>query len=211
MIRLSKYRPGVSLVEMLLFLGFFALVSGVVVALLFSSSEQRVRQEAIADVDQSGIQLLQTFTRRIRRAERILDPARGATGSILFLQMAQDSENPTIIAQGSGVILVAEANSTRPLTGSGNVVATNFLAYNTSPAVDKQSVFISFTISKTVPLTTNPKYSRTFEALISLFPDDQLEGNCGCTPPVCNEGSYRWGYCQTGSCSTASAALTCNP
>ena len=109
--RYSHIRAGTSLVELLLFVGFFALVSGVVVSLLFSSSEQRVRQQAVAVVDQTGIQLLQTLSRRTRRAERIISPAQGETDSLLFLQMAQDSENPTIISQGSGVLLSAEANS----------------------------------------------------------------------------------------------------
>lgn len=207
-----KNRPGTSLVELMLFLGFFSIVSGVVVALLFSSNEQRVRQQTIALVDQTGIQLLQSITRRVRRAERILDPVQGQTGSVLYLQMAQDSENPTIIAQGSGAIMVAEANTTRPITSSGNVAATSFMAYNTSPSSDRQSVYISFVLSRTVPLPTDPEYSRTFEALITLFPDDQEEGDCGCNPPVCSSsGSYTWEHCETSSCLPASVSLLCEP
>ena len=152
MYRIFRVRSGTSLVELLLFLAFFSLVSGVVVALLFSSNEQRVRQETIALVDQTGIQLLQSMTRRIRRAERIIDPLQGETGSLLFLQMAQDGENPTIIAQGSGVILVAEADTVRPMTGSGNIIATNFLVRNTSPDSSRQSVAISFVLSRTIGL-----------------------------------------------------------
>lgn len=207
---LSRCRTGTSLVELLLFVGFFALVSGVVVAFLFSSSEQRVRQQTIATVDQTGVQLLQTLTRRIRRAERILGPAKGETGAILSLQMAQDGENPTIIAQGSGILLVAEANVLRPLTSSGNTTVSRFMVRNTSPSATRQSVHISFRISRIVPLPTDPLYTRDLEALVTLFPDDQEEGNCGCGSPVCSgTGMYSWGYCSTGSCSKASITLTC--
>ncbi|HLD32700.1 MAG TPA: hypothetical protein VJB10_03890 [Candidatus Peribacteraceae bacterium] len=212
MYRIFRVRSGTSLVELLLFLAFFSLVSGVVVALLFSSNEQRVRQETIALVDQTGIQLLQSMTRRIRRAERIIDPLQGETGSLLFLQMAQDGENPTIIAQGSGVILVAEADTVRPMTGSGNIIATNFLVRNTSPDSSRQSVAISFVLSRTIPLPTFPKFSRIFEALVTLFPDDREEGDCGCNSPICSSsGSYSWGYCESGSCSVASVSLLCGP
>ncbi|KKW40446.1 hypothetical protein A2454_01910 [Candidatus Peribacteria bacterium RIFOXYC2_FULL_55_14] len=210
--RIFRVRSGTSLVELLLFLAFFSLVSGVVVALLFSSNEQRVRQQTIALVDQTGIQLLQSITRRVRRAERIIDPPQGETGSLLFLQMAQDVENPTIIAQGSGVIMVVEANTVRPMTGSGNIVATNFLVRNTSPEDSRQSVTISFVLSRTIPLPTFPEFSRTFEALVTLFPDDKEEGDCGCSSPVCSgSGSYSWGYCESGSCSAVSVTLLCEP
>tara|TARA_Y100000310_G_scaffold303681_1_gene342219 strand:+ start:45 stop:572 length:528 start_codon:yes stop_codon:yes gene_type:complete len=171
-----------------------------------------VHQQSIAIVDQTGIQLLQTFTRRIRRAERVLDPVQGTTGSILLLQMAQDDENPTIIAQGSGAIMVAEADAARPITGSGNIVATGFVAHNTSPSSDRQSVAISFTLTRSIPLPTNPDYSRTFEALVTLFSDDQREGGCGCSAPSCSSsGSYSWGYCESGTCSLAPITLLCNP
>ncbi|PIR53174.1 hypothetical protein COU76_02530 [Candidatus Peregrinibacteria bacterium CG10_big_fil_rev_8_21_14_0_10_49_10] len=205
-----RYRSGTSLVELLLFIGFFALVSGVVVALLFSSSEQRIRQQSIAQVDQTGIQLLQTLTRRIRRAERILDPALGETGALLLLQMAQDGENPTIITQGNNGMLVAEGTTVRSLTNSGNTIISNFVAQNTSPSTTRQSVHISFRISRTVPLPTNPEYVRVFDTLVTLFPDDQEEGNCGCGAGTCSStGSYSWGYCDAGSCLEANTTLSC--
>lgn len=211
MLRPLKNRPGLSLVELLLFLGFFALTSGVVLSLLFSSHEQRVRQESVSLVDQTGVQLLQILTRRIRRAERILAPQQGQSGAVLALQMASDSENPTIILIQSGSLTVAEADAVRPLTDSGALTTVAFAAFNTSSGPGRSSVFISFTLTKIIGLPGEPLYERKFEALVTLFPDDDENGDCGCLAPACSgTGSYyHWSYCDEGSCLPAPFTLPC--
>lgn len=200
-----------SLVELLLFLGLFALTSGVVIALLFSSHEQRVRQNAVAEVDQAGIQLLQTLTRRVRRAERILSPSIGSTGAVLTVQMTSDAENPTLFGVQSGALMVGEGNTLRPLTNSGSIQVTLFRATNTSVNAERPSVYISFMLSKAIAMPTNPFYTRTFDALVTLFPDDSQDGNCGCGTPVCSgTGMFTWGYCNGGSCSPSAFTLPCS-
>ncbi|PIQ76422.1 hypothetical protein COU78_06225 [Candidatus Peregrinibacteria bacterium CG10_big_fil_rev_8_21_14_0_10_49_24] len=204
-------RSGTSLVELLLFLGFFALTSGVVLALLFSSHEQRVRQNTVAEVDQAGIQLLQTVTRRVRRAERILFPAMASTGAVLTLQMTSDTENPTLFGLLSGALMVGEGNVLRPLTDSGSLQATQFTATNTSVNTERSSVYITFTIAKSIALPNHPLYTRTFDALVTLFPDDTQDGTCGCSAPICSgTGMFTWGYCNGGSCSPSAFTLPCS-
>lgn len=205
------HRAGTSLVELLLFLGFFALSSGVVIALLFSSHEQRVRQQAVAEVDQAGIQLLQTLSRRIRRAERVLYPSIGSTGSVLALQMTQDTENPTLFGVLTGALMVGEGNAQRPLTDSGSLQTLAFQAANTSASADRPSVRITFTLSKIIATPLQPMYVRSFDALVTLFPDDTQDGNCGCSTPSCSgTGMFTWGYCNSDSCLPSAFTLPCN-
>jgi Tfp pilus assembly protein PilW len=207
---LLRFRPGSSLVELLLFLGFFALTAGVAVALLMSNSEQRLRQQAVAQVDQTGVQLLQTLTRRIRRAERILDPPLGETGAVLALRMAQAGENPTVLYMQTGALMAGIYNDTSPLTDAGQMVAANFVARNTSVSETRQSVLVSFTLSRTISLPQSPTYTREFTTLITLFPDDQEEGSsCGCAVPACVGGTYQWEYCEGETCSAAPVSFSC--
>ena len=201
-------RPGTTLVELLLFLAFFALSSGVLITFFFMTSEQRVRQQAIATVEQTGVQLTQTLTNRIRSSERILDPALGATGSLLALQLSDADLHPTIITLSGSLLYVGEANTIKAIS-SDDVEISNLLITNTSSAADRASVLIQFTVMRTVPLSIPLDYSRTFETLIPLFPDNQPNPPCSCSAPSCVSGSYDWDYCVDTTCTDATVALPC--
>lgn len=203
-------RPGTTLFELILFLAFFSIAFGAVMVLLFGTGEQRKRQEGIALVDQTGMQLLQTISRRVRSAERVLDPPRGASGTVLTLQMAAIADNPTIITAQNDRLVAAEYDTITGLTASGTVVVKDFVVRNTSPADATPSVHISFTLTKKLGIPSQPTYSRQFETLVTLFPDDQQQGNaCGCAQPVCDTGTYRWEYCDAEICEPGPTGISC--
>lgn len=206
--KLPKARSGTSLIELLLFLAFFGLSSGVLLAFFFMTSEQRVRQQAIATVEQTGVQLTQTLSNRIRSSERILDPAIGTSGSILALQLADDILHPTIVGLSGSFLYVGEANTLKVIS-SDDVIISDFIVQNTSSAEDKASVLIQFDVSRTIPLSIPLDYVRKFEALVPLFPDDQPAPPCSCASPSCSAGSYTWQYCVDTVCTPATVNLPC--
>ncbi len=201
-------RQGTTLVELLLFLAFFALSSGVILAFFFSTTEQRIRQQTVMTVDQSGIQLLQTLSQRIRNAERVLYPALGASGTVLALQMPIEEDSPSIFALSGGTIVLVSHDSPLIL-GAERVVISNFVARNTSATSERQSVLISFTLSRSIPLTTPLVYRRPFEMLVTLFPDDATNSHCSCTAPACMSGQFEWQICDADVCSNATTPLEC--
>ena len=206
----KQFRSGTSLVELVIFTAFFALASGSVLVLLFGTGEQRKRQEGIALVDQTGVQLLQTIGRRVRAAERLLDPAVANSGSVLALQMATQADDPTIFVVQSGALMAAEYDEILPLSNSGDLVISNFVVRNTSPAYDRPSVHISFTLTKSLGIPSQPTYARDFESLVTLYPDDQEQGNaCSCTAPSCVGGIYQWQYCVIDTCTDSPDLLPC--
>ena len=207
--KIRQFRPGVSLIELLLFIGFFALCSGVVVAVLFFSNEQYIRQRIVVDVEQEGMQLMQAITRRIRRAENILVPLLNTSGSVVVLQMANQDQNPTIFAIQSGAIIVAEHDAVRALS-SGKFPVTGMYFYNTSASEERLSLLVKFEATREIPLPVGSMYTRTFETLVTLFPDDYPTGNeCGCNPPMCQGGVLSWEVCDSDTCSPASQTLPC--
>ncbi len=205
-----RSRPGVTLVELLLFLGLMAITSSALIGFFFSTSENQLRQEALSDVDQNGAQLMQLFAYRVRHAERIRYPAKGATGSVLMLQMAPLEQDPTVIGVQSGAMLMDDAEQ-EYLLSDVDVTVKNFLVRNTSASATRQSLFISFDLEKTLPLAKNPTYTRHFESTFSLFPVDTTYGNsCNCTGMQCLGGVYVWGMCKDGTtCVSASGSLLC--
>lgn len=201
-------RPGTTLVELLLFLAFFALSSGVLISFFFMTSEQRVRQQTIATVEQTGVQLLQTLTNRIRSSERILDPARGASGSLLALQLVDEALHPTVMTLSGSLLYAAEANTLKTLS-SDDVIITDFVVRNTSSADDKPSVLVRFDVSRSVPLSIPLTYTRRFEVLVQLYPDDEPNPPCSCDAPSCTSGSYDWQYCVDSVCTDATVTVPC--
>lgn len=195
-----RTRSGVTLVELLIYLGLLGVVGGGIVFLLFSSSEDRIHQEVRASVEQEGVQLLQSLVSRIERAERVLLPPRLATGSILALQVSGIAEDPTIIVSQSGTLILIQ-RETKRLLSSPQLTVSELRFRNTSPSSDRPSVALSFLVSRSVPLPGSPPASRRFERTVALFPESSPTGNsCGCAPPSCIGGWYTWGICDGGSC-----------
>lgn len=205
-------KAGTTLVELLLFLAFFTIVGGTVVSILFATSDQRSRQQTITTVERTGLQMLQGMQWRIEQAERILDPLPGATGGILALQMASESDHPMIIAEENGTLVLVLGETKKNLVDAGPTLQ-EFSVRNTSPSVDHPSILLSFTLTAAYPLPSSAvqEYSRRFEMLVSLLPKDNPTGDdCGCVPPSCQEGIYRWEVCSGHTCSPASITLPCS-
>jgi type II secretory pathway pseudopilin PulG len=201
-----RSRAGITLVETLLFLGILAIMGSVVVGVILSTQTARIRQQSIAALEQRGNQVLQSLTRRIRRAEAVLYPAAGATGSIISLQMAINSEHPTIFSSTGGNLLQIEKTD-QDFIFSGPVTVTNLVFRNIGGA----SVTVGFDLTATIPLPKPQLYRRHFEGNVTLFPDDQSEsGGCGTCPAVtCQNHQYRWYYCSNDVCTQSSEYVGC--
>ncbi|MDO8468652.1 MAG: type II secretion system protein [Candidatus Peribacter sp.] len=205
-------RPGTTLVELLLFLAFFAVVGGTVISILFATSDQRVRQQTIASVERTGLQALQGLRWRIEHAERVTDPPRGHSGSNLALQMASESDDPLIIGADSGSLVFVLHDTKKTLTPEGMTVS-HFVVRNMSPSATHPAVLLSFDLAETYPLPSSQvsQYLQHFEMAVSLLPDDAPVGNeCGCAVPACQGGTYRWQVCTADECVPAITTLPCS-
>lgn len=208
--RISSSHPGLSLVELLLFVGLLALMGGAIVGFFILTSESRIRQQTTTDVEQNIIQLHQFLAYEIRHAERIIDPPLGRSGSVLALQTTGIAANPTIITVQSGYVLLVRGES-EYLISPPEVTVTDFRVFNTSPTASRASLGFTFTVSRLIPIPSRPTYSRKHEGAVTVLPDDALIGNtCGCAVPRCDGGKYEWEICESGSCRALSGALLCS-
>ncbi len=203
-------RPGATLIELLIFLGILAMVVAVALPMFYSATENRLLQQTISIVEQNGTQMLQNASLHIRNAERVVSPAAGQTGSVLVLQTSSGATDPTIIGISSGTLVIIEHASKQPVS-SPQVAIQNFVVRNTSVSATRPSVRITFTLSRTIRLQMPHSYSRSFDATVSLLPDDIATGNpCGCPPPTCDGGdTYTWRVCQAGVCYAATTSMEC--
>lgn len=203
-------RRGTTLVELMIFMVILGMVVMITLPVLFSAVENRLLQTTISIVEQNGAQILGNVSQRIRAGEKIISPPAGQTGSILVLQTASGSTDPTIIGLNSGALIIVE-HLTRDTVSTEQVAVTRFVVRNTSTSASRQSVSISFTISRTIRLQMPHSYTRSFETTVVLLPTDVITGNaCGCLAPTCGANNvYTWEVCESGSCYQASTMLEC--
>lgn len=203
-------RRGTTLVELMIFMVILGMVVMITLPLLFSAVENRLLQTTIAIVEQNGAQILGNVSQRIRAGEKILSPAAGQTGSLLVLQTASGTTNPTIIGLNSGALIIIE-HLTRDKVSTEQVAITRLVVRNTSTSSTRQSLSLSFTVSRTIRLQMPHTYARSFETTVALFPTDVLMGSsCGCLTPACaGNNVYTWDVCETDGCYSASTNLDC--
>lgn len=205
----GAHRPGTTLIELLLFTAILVIVSVSVIPILFYATEDRLLQQTASVVEQNGTQLLQTIAYRVRHAERIISPSPGTAGSVLVLQTSSGATNPTIIGISTGAMLFI--HHTIQETLSSTQVAVEDLEFrNTSTSATRQSVQVTFRLSRTIRLQSPRSYSRQFEAVFTVFPDDDLhEEDCVCAVPGCAGDYYAWQVCEEAQCLTAQTELEC--
>ena len=197
------------MIELLLFMSFFAVTAGIVVALLLATNENRIRRQTIAAVELSGVQMSQTLEQVVRTSERVLDPPAGATGSVLALQVSDSTVDPTILSLQTGALVLVRKDTVQTLSPS-EVSISDFSVANTSIATNRNSLTIQFTVTRSIPLVPPFSYQRLFELTLRLFPDDDLQGNaCSCPTPTCSGGTYDWDICVSDTCTDPTTILRC--
>gem|GEM_PF-463568 len=207
-----RLRPGVTLVELLVFVAVFAIVAFTVLPLLFTATENRMNQQSMSLVEQNGAQVLQNIGYRLQYAERITDPPPQQEGSVLTLQTGCGATNPTIIGVQSGTMIIIR-NRTKQEVTSSEVVVKDFRIQNTSASATQQSFRVSFRVERTIQFKDPRVYARTFEGLFTLSPSDRTAGSaCGgvaCAAPACAGGSYTWEVCEGQACQEVSLPMDC--
>lgn len=145
--REKHWRPGASLLELILFIGITTMMTGVIVSFSLLSTQMGFREEIVAAVEQSGSFAADVITRKVNAAQSVT-----ATPTQLTLTMSDPSLNPTVIELDGGKIRITEGFSTSYLTpGSVAVENLNFVLLGATET-SKRGVTVSFSVaSKAAP------------------------------------------------------------
>jgi hypothetical protein len=200
-------RAGLSLVELLLFVGILGLSTSALVGFFLFSTDGRIRQTIAGDVDQNAIQLQQFLEHEILQADSIIDPPIGKSGSILTLKVSDTASSPTIVSVVDTYMILIRRDA-QYIFSSPDVRISAFRAYNTSPSADKPSVTVEYTLSRDIPTPNGGTYSKTIRQAVSVLPH-QASSVCSCSSPVCDGGYYEWQICTSGACGAMSGVILC--
>jgi type II secretory pathway pseudopilin PulG len=157
-------RSAFTIVEVILYMGIVAIMSGTIIPMLVSATESRQRQDAIALVEQNGQQLIQSIIIEVRNAERIIEPSTGSSGIILTLQHKEESKNPTIFALSDGALVMIQGKE-KSILSSPLVGVTSFAVDNVSPSDNRGSITVVLNVRRIIRLFRPLEYNAQFDTI----------------------------------------------
>lgn len=173
---MDKYRTekrnnsaGFTLVEILLYVSIISVMLTVISIFMFSVLQSQAKFKTISEVDQQGIQIVQSITQSIRNANSITVPSQGATEQTLTLGFLDSVKNPTVFnSDGTNIQIKEGINSIFPLTNS-KVIISGLSFSNVSKTNTPGIVKFQFTLTHINSSGRNEyDYSKTFYGSTSL-------------------------------------------
>src|SRR3989344_3076405 len=147
-------RSGASLLELIMFIGITTMMAGVVVSFSLLSSQVGIRDEVMANVEQTGGFAVDMIARKVQAAEYVT-----ATPTKLTLTMSNPGVNPTVIELDNGRIRLTEGTAVSYITPeSTEVDSLNFVLLGQT-SMTKRGVTVSFDIAS----KTQGDVSETFD------------------------------------------------
>ncbi len=160
-----------TLIELVLYL---AMISGIMLTISYSLAtllEARIKNQAIAEVNQQGQQVLQIITQISRNSIAIRLPVPQSSSNAMTLTVPNPND-PTIFTLVSNAIMISEGGGTQiPLT-NGRVVVSDLSFRNLTRTNTPGTVKIQFTLTHLNPENRSEyAFSKTFYGTATLrFP-----------------------------------------
>lgn len=169
LIRSKRTARGFTLLELLLFIGLAAILMMACVGLLFIALQARLKNQAVAEVEQQGQQVLQMLMRTALDADGIVSPATGTSATSLSLKMPSPVASPVVFDSATGVMRMTEAGGAAVALSSSRVVVSDLLFRNLSTSGGSGTVRIEFSLSHLNPGARNEyEYVQTFQGTANL-------------------------------------------
>jgi prepilin-type N-terminal cleavage/methylation domain-containing protein len=160
-----KSESGFTLLEVIVYLALFAIVSSGVVLLTLNAYYSRAKAVSIDEVSQNSRLVMGQIAQAIRNASSITSPATSTTSTLIRLQMPNSTRNPTYFDLSSGAVVTkVGSNATSTLT-SHKVKVNDFFFHNISYAKTPGAARLQMTIQyASSTLGREYQYERTYYA-----------------------------------------------
>lgn len=154
---------GFTLVELLLYISIVSVVILVMSGVFYLVLQARVKNQTVAEVEQTGAQVMQQVTQTIRNANAVNSPSPGNTAASISLSVVDAAKDPTTFDLSSASIRIAEGTSPSVALTSSRLSASNLTFQNLARAGTADTIRIQFTLSHINPQGQNEyQYQQTF-------------------------------------------------
>lgn len=205
-------QKGFTLIELLLYVAIVGILLLSAVGFFALSTEARVKNQAISEVNQQGVAAMDNILQSIRNATAVTAPALGATGSSLTLTVPTAALSPTIFDLGNAGTVMGYSSD----GGSTDINNSNFINATKFTASASGTISVLYAmVGPVVAASPNNKsqmaiYSGTASApttLLASSGDTALTPNAwnafGIAPVNVVSGQVYWlGYNTNGTAST---------
>lgn len=136
----QKNKAGFTLIELLLYTALtivmIALLGGIGVSVL----ESRTKAHALEEVHYTAQFVFEKITASIQSAESVNGLEPQATGTVLSLEMADQSKNPTVFELHEGGVLFTEGTQNPVMLSTSGVLITDLIFTNVSALSSSPSI-----------------------------------------------------------------------
>jgi cysteine-rich repeat protein len=204
----SDVRPGLTLVELLLFIAIVSIMAASVVSFSLMSKRVEGQGEILAEVEQNGNLVVQELMRQIEQADTVIEPTPGSSSHTLILARYDTAQGPTgysAFQTHRGRLRVIEDAGALALLTTRDVEVQDliFLHYGNPSGEGSTGVSFAFRVAakKKRWARSSDEVDRVFRGSASVFPSScTTDGDCA-GADVCCSGTCRRN-CLTPLCSS---------
>ena len=167
--RLLGQTGGYTLLELLLYISLYSIIMMSIMGLLLTLLQVRIKSRTVAEVDQQGIQIMQSITQAIRNSDNINSPLVGASADALSLDMPEATLDPTVFDLSNGTARITEAANAPVVLSNSLVTVSDVTFTNLSRPQTPGNIRVQFIITYINNAGRNEyDYSKTFTGNASL-------------------------------------------
>lgn len=147
----NNNKSGLTLIELLLYIAIFSIIITAVVSVGISATAQRVRNNAVAEVDYQGEAVMSYITQTIRNSQTLNSPTPNNASENISINTINSANNPTVfdsVSDGARQrIRVREGSPTVDNYLTNNrVTVTNISFVNSTVNGGRDSIRIQYTL-----------------------------------------------------------------
>ncbi|HKX73531.1 MAG TPA: type II secretion system protein [Candidatus Saccharimonadales bacterium] len=160
---------GFTLIELLLYVTIVGTLLTAVTIFFATTTEARVKNQSIVEVDQQGTLVMNHMLQTIRNADSITAPAAGATAASLTLAVPTAGLSPTIFDLNGTTLQVKEGVAAAVALTNNKVQVSGLTFKNLTRASTPGIIQVSFTMSRINAGGRNEyDYQKTFVSSAAL-------------------------------------------
>lgn len=168
-IKRKKNKKGFTLVEILLYIAIAGGIIFSITVFFLTTLDARVRNQAIAEVEEEGTQVMQNITQTIRNSSSINSPSQGTSSASISLAVIDGAKDPTVFDVSGNVIRVKEGTEENIDLTSSRVIVSGLNFANLSRTGTGGAIRIQFTLTHINPASKEAyDYSKTFYGSASI-------------------------------------------
>lgn len=156
----KKSKRGFTLLELLLYVSMAGALLLATSFLAFTLLAARVKNQTTSEVEQQGLQIMQSITQVLRNATSINSPATSTSAAALSINTVLPGNNPTMFGVASGVLGIQEGIGATTTLSNNKVFVSGLTFTNMSRVGTPGIVRVQFTVSA-INNTGRSEYSYT--------------------------------------------------